>query len=418
MVENSPRPLSVAVVGAGTVGLSAAWFLQEHGVDVAVVDSTGVAAGASWGNAGLLTTAFTAPMPAPAKLREGPRALLDPGAPISVPFSADRALWAFLLKFARHCTPGQWRRAMQVFQQANRSSLAAYDELADGGVELPMRQGAPLVAACAGRAGLRHLVEELEAVRRAGGAMDYDLASGSELRSLEPVLSGSARAGALVHGQRFVNPPELARALAGAVRARGGAVTGGFAVRDVRDRGDGVDVIAADGRELHCDAVVLATGTWLPALGRKFGIRVPMRPGRGYSFSVVPDAMPTHPVYLPEQHLACNPLGDRFRVTGGMELQRADAPFNPDRVRRMVEAARPMLRGVDWSARSEEWAGSRPLTADGLPLVGPTASPRVHVAGGHGMWGIIYGPLTGKLLAASIATGTTSALMRSFDPLR
>ena len=48
------------------------------------------------------------------------------------------------------------------------------------------------------------------------------------------------------------------------------------------------------------------------------------------------------------------------------------------------------------------WVGARPVTPDGLPVVGATHSPGVYVAGGHGMWGIVLGPATGKLLAEQI----------------
>jgi D-amino-acid dehydrogenase len=64
------------------------------------------------------------------------------------------------------------------------------------------------------------------------------------------------------------------------------------------------------------------------------------------------------------------------------------------------------------------WVGGRPVTVDGLPLVGVTRNPRVYVAGGHGMWGITLGPITGKLLAQEIATGNVPDLLRPFDPLR
>ena len=68
--------------------------------------------------------------------------------------------------------------------------------------------------------------------------------------------------------------------------------------------------------------------------------------------------------------------------------------------------------------RRDEWVGSRPCTADGLPLVGATNAPHVYIAGGHGMWGIALGPLTGKLLARRIATGITPPELVPFDPLR
>jgi len=83
-----------------------------------------------------------------------------------------------------------------------------------------------------------------------------------------------------------------------------------------------------------------------------------------------------------------------------------------------VAAARPLLRGVALDQRTDEWVGSRPCTVDGLPLIGATRSPRVFVAGGHSMWGISLGPVTGKMLAEQIATGRRPQVLAPFDPLR
>ncbi|WP_019549280.1 NAD(P)/FAD-dependent oxidoreductase [Streptomyces sulphureus] len=412
-------PAHVAVVGAGMVGLSTAWFLQEHGIGVTVVDRTGPAAGASWGNAGLLTPAFTMPLPEPGVLRYGVRAFLDRSSPVSVPLPGDRRLWRFLGAFASRCTPGRWRRAMAVFNEVNRVSLDAYDRLVDGGVAAPVKKAEPFLAACTGEAGRRHLLAEFERAAATGARLSYDLVDGDELRSLVPILSAEARSGVRVHGQRFVDPPEFVAALAAAVTARGGEVRSGFEVARVHDRGaPGVVLTTREGDGIEADAAVLANGAWLNALARPFGVRRLVQPGRGYSFSVRPEPMPTRPVYLPEQRISCNPLGDRFRVTGMMEFRAADAAPDPRRVRTVVESARPMFTGVDWGARREEWVGSRPCTADGLPLVGASNSPRVRIAGGHGMWGVVLGPLTGRLLAESLAGGETPALLRHFDPLR
>ncbi len=126
-------PEHVVVAGAGMVGLATAWFLQERGVRVTVVDRTGVAAGASWGNAGWISPALTLPLPEPAVLSYGLRAMVNPSSPVYVPFSTDRQLLRFLVGFARNCTPARWRAAMAVFARLNRDALGAYDVLGDGG---------------------------------------------------------------------------------------------------------------------------------------------------------------------------------------------------------------------------------------------------------------------------------------------
>src|SRR5690606_28300342 len=106
-------PRSVIVVGAGIVGLSTAWFLQERGVDVTVVDLAGVAAGASWGNAGWVAPTLTIPLNSPTMLRYALRALRDKSAPLHVPLRADSGLAMFLLKFDANCRHSSWLRAVR-----------------------------------------------------------------------------------------------------------------------------------------------------------------------------------------------------------------------------------------------------------------------------------------------------------------
>src|SRR5439155_4332772 len=97
------RPRSAIVVGAGIVGLSTAWFLQERGVCVKVVDRTGVAAGASWGNAGWIAPALSIPLNDPSMLRYGLRSLVNRAAPLRISLAADPTLWKFLMRFAANC---------------------------------------------------------------------------------------------------------------------------------------------------------------------------------------------------------------------------------------------------------------------------------------------------------------------------
>lgn len=414
------KPEHVVIVGAGIVGLSTAWYLQEHGTRVTVVDRTGVSAGSSWGNAGWLTPALTLPLSEPSVLSYGLKAMFNPASPLYIPPSTDPSLLRFLIGFARHCTPGKWREAMKVFSEIGSTGLDAFAEITEGAnaVSEATTPAEPFLAGFASEADRAGLVHEFEGIRQAGGTVDFDLMSGAEIRALEPTLGSHVVAGVKIHGQRFINPPNFVESLAESVRGRGGEIIDGFSVTNVQERGRGVTVTGSSGRSISADAVVLATGAWLGSLARRFGVRQVVQAGRGYSFTVKPEAMPTHPIYFPAQRVACTPLGDRFRVAGMMEFRNADAPLDPRRIQAIIQAASPMFTGIDWEDRQEEWVGARPCTADGLPLVGATKSPRVHVAGGHGMWGVALGPLTGKMLAAEMTGQPTSALMRHFSPLR
>ncbi|PZG24027.1 amino acid dehydrogenase [Micromonospora craterilacus] len=413
-----PAPAHVAIIGAGMVGLATAWFLQERGVRVTVLDRTGVAAGASWGNAGWLTPGITTPLPEPAVLRYGLRAVLSPSSPVYVPPRADARLLRFLAGFARHSTASKWRTAMQAYIPMNRRAFEAFDALAAAGVASMTNEAKSFVAAYRTEAERSVLLDELGHIHAAGQQIEFDVLTGAEAREVEPSLSDHIGAAIRLHGQRFIDPGHYVHALADSVRARGAALVTGADVVNVRDEGAGVRVITSAGTDDRYDAAVLATGTWLGELARRFGVRTVVQAGRGYSFSVAIEHVPAGPVYFPAQRVACTPLGDRLRVAGMMEFRRAEAPLDRRRILAIAEAARPLLRGADLDARADEWVGARPCTPDGLPLIGRTRSPRVFAAGGHGMWGITLGPLTGKLLAEQITTSQQPAELQPFDPLR
>lgn len=419
----TPAPDHVVIVGAGFVGLSTAWYLQEAGVKVTVVDRGGVASGSSWGNAGWLTPALTLPIAEPSIFSNGLKMMFDPASPLYIPLKADGKLLRFLLGFTWHSTPKKWEEAMRIYSEIGTHGLDAFDEIAEGtsagpGVAEKTKPADPFLTGFTSFKDRDALLHEFEMIQKTGGSVDYELLSGDELRAIEPTLSNNVAAGVAIKNQRYLNPPKFMESLAESVEARGGDIIGSFNVTDVRDNGGSVTVIGSEGRAITADHVVMATGAWMTDLAKKFGVNVVVQAGRGYSFTVEPESMPTHPIYFPSQRVACTPLGDRFRIAGTMEFRDVNHKLEPKRIEAIVAAAAPVYQGINWENRKEEWVGGRPCTADGMPLVGQTSSPRVSVGGGHGMWGVALGPLTGKILAEQITGQAVSTLARHFNPLR
>jgi D-amino-acid dehydrogenase len=416
MSSPSSAPRHVVVVGAGMVGLSTAWFLQEYGVDVTVVDRVGVAAGSSWGNAGWLSPAMAIPLPEPSVLRYGLRALLDPAASLSVPPTSNLNLWRFLVRFAAHCTQSQWHRAMQGFLDVNRDALGAFDELAEHGVTSPTI-AAPIMACFTRDDEAEGLRREVEHIRAAGQAVSLEEVTVAQARSLAPQIGQRVRLVLRIDGQRYLDPEEFVHSLAASVVARGATLRTGSSVTDLR-REDGAVTVVDDGQSERADAVVVATGAWLNVLARPLGVRVRVQAGRGYSLVVATDVPATGPIYFPWARVACTPYRGGLRVGGTMEFRSPDAPIVQSRVDALVRSVRPLLGGVDWDHVSDVWVGPRPVSVDGLPVVGATNVEGVFVAGGHGMWGITLGPITGKLLALQIVTGVAPSALSAFAALR
>lgn len=396
--------VDVAVVGAGIVGLSSAWFLQEAGARVTVVERRTVGAGASWGNAGWVCPALTVPLPDPSVLRYGVRALLNPASPLYVPPTLDTGQWRFLIDFARHCTPSRWAAGMARYRHLNDRAVEAYATLTKAGVGTTV--SAPLHAAFTSAHAARPLLDELRLVVANGQPVDVALLTGDEVRAEQPLVGDAATLGLRIDDNRFIYPAQFLADLATAVREGGGTIIEGRAVEKVTGTSPRLRVDVAGDEPITAQAVVLAPGAWMNALSRDHGVSADVRAGRGYSFTVATEEPPTGPVYLPEARVACTPTHDgRLRVAGMMEFRAADAPLDRRRIEAIAAGARRLLRGVDWTDRRDEWVGSRPITSDGLPLIGPTDTPGVYIAGGHGMWGVTLGPVTGQLITEHVLQG-------------
>jgi D-amino-acid dehydrogenase len=420
------------------VGLATAWHLQEQGVEVTVVDREGVAAGSSWGNAGWLTPGMAMPLADPSLWTYGPRALVDPAAPLHVPLRFDPRLWTFFARFMAHATQRRWDHAMAALTPVDRVALDAFDELAAGGslghgVEAGTTPG-PFTVAFEHVREARPFLRELEHVAAAGQTVPVRrVETGERAHQLTDDVSTVYA----LEGQRFLEPGPFVHALADSVRARGGRILTGLEVLDVEPGRLGACVFARavhpdagtarragsptereEGVVLRGDAVVLATGAWLPTLAAPLGVRTRVQAGRGYSFTVKTDEPVETPIYLPARRVACTPYQGRFRIAGTMEFRGPDEPLQPRRIEAILASVQHLFQGVDLDDRHDEWVGSRPVTPDGLPLVGATRTPGVYVAGGHGMWGMVLGPATGRALAHLVTTGETPDEIRAFDPLR
>jgi len=177
-VQAAQPPKRIAVVGAGMLGLSTAWFLQEHGAEVTVFERAAVASGASWGNAGRITPGLAAPLPEPAILRAGLRALVTSGSPLSIPLRADPGLLAFLCGFALQCTARRWQSAMTSLVPLSRRAIGSYEALADDGVQAQTVRAWPLLAGYRATAQRQVLLAELEHIRDCGAQVEYELLEG------------------------------------------------------------------------------------------------------------------------------------------------------------------------------------------------------------------------------------------------
>ena len=407
-------PRSAIVVGAGIVGLSTAWFLQERGVHVTVVDRTGVAAGASWGNAGWIAPGLTDPHHSVSVLRHGLRTLRDSTAPTHWSSTAGTDLGAAFMQLSPRYRRSSRHRSLRATVALNEDCIEAFDVLIANGVDAPVTD-TPITALFRSAKEAQRMLEKVRQLENAGQPMYVTALSGEALREQVPLASPVITAGLNINGQRFVDPRRFVEALGRSVMDRGAAMHR-LEIDDVHSSDGVATVHPRRGDTLTADAAVIATGARLSGLVGRW-LRVPLQAGNGYSFTVPVDRPIPGPIYLPDVQVACTPYKGALRVSGTLEFRHRH--HHPARARQRVEAisaaASSLLDGADWAARSNLWVGACTVALDRRPLIGQLTRG-VYVAGGHGMSGLAHGPVTGRLLAEQITTGKQPQALGEFDP--
>ena len=412
----SDRP-DVVVVGAGLVGLCCARAIAARGRSVLVLDAARAGGGASAGNTGWIVPSLSTPLAAPGMLRQGLRAAFDPGGALVIRPSLDADWIRWLWQFRRSCAPQRYRDGVRTLVELNRRTLDAFDALADDGVIFDVHEGGMLLVARE-RGGLEWFAgmhRELVALGH-GGALER--LTPDEARSLEPSLSPTIREAMRTAVDRYVRPEQLAAGLATWLRARGVEIREEVRAERIEPTADGARVVLAIG-PIETGAVVIATGADAPRLVAPLGTRLPITGAKGYSITLRgTGAAPGQALYLSDAKLGISPYGDELRIAGVFELPGRDRRVDPARVRALVTGATAYL--ADWQPEPFDpttgWAGLRPATPDGLPVIGPLRDhPRVFVAAGHGMLGVTLAPATGELIAGLVAGDPLSARSRSSE---
>ncbi|MFH8564506.1 glycine oxidase ThiO [Streptomyces sp. NPDC017988] len=378
----SKTPTDVLVVGGGIIGLVTAWRTAQRGLSVAVVDPE-PGGGAAQVAAGMLA--------AVTELHHGEQTLL-----------------ALNLESARRYP----------------DFAAELAEASDRGVgDLGYRACGTLAVALDSddRAHLR----ELHALQCRSG-LESQWLSGRECRRLEPMLAPGVRGGLRVDGDHQVDPRRLAAALLVACERAGVAFHRGWAERlsVVRDRAGGV--VLGDGTELHADQVVLAAGSLSGRLaGVPDDVLPPVRPVKGQVLRLtVPKAYApflsrTVRAVVRGGALYLVPRENGELVVGATSEELGwDTTVTAGGVYELLRDAHELVPGITELPLTETRAGLRPGSPDNAPLLGPTRLPGLQLATGHYRNGVLLTPLTGDVMAHSLATGELPDEARPFTPRR
>lgn len=408
--------MKVVITGAGVVGMTTAWQLASDGHEVVVVERReGPGLETSFANGGQLSYSYVAPLAGPGVLGKVPGWLLRRDSPLRWQPRLDPAQWRWLAAFMRACTAehsdATTRKLLRLaFHSRDRMQVLLRDHALDFDFA---RRGKLIVHRDPG---------SFEAARR---LLAYQATLGSEQEALdrdacvalEPALAGIRHriAGAIHTPSEEVGDchrfcVSLARLLSRHPRV---SLRFGTTVRALARQGTAVTGVETDQGFEPADAVVLAGGIGSVSLLKPFGIRVPLWPLKGYSITVPIAAGASAPhisVTDFARKVVYARIGNTVRVAGMADLtgspERPDKRIDALRAGTLLEETRAVFRGLaDGHALSDvqPWAGLRPATPSGLPLIGPSRARGLWLNLGHGGLGFTLAMGSAALLGDLMA---------------
>lgn len=418
--------MRVLVLGAGLLGVTSAYYLQQLGHEVSVVDRQAhPAAETSFANGGQISVCHAEPWARPDAPLKILRWLGREDAPLLFRLRADRQQWLWGLRFLRECTPGRTRRNLELLLRLGSYSRTQLQALrAATGIEYEQRTQGILhfytnPAVFDSALGPTALMQELGCARRLLTPREA-VTIEPALRSIEPRLVGATYTPEDESGdaQRFVR--ELAQhcEAAGVRFLTNHTVT---ALRAAQGQLDHVEATDAEGRyqRLQADAYVLALGSFSPALVAPLGLRLPIYPAKGYSVTLpLRDAARAFEVSMidDEYKLVFSRLGDRLRIAGTAEFNGYSRALNPRRCQAIVQRFEQLFPGAGETAQAQFWSGLRPATPSNVPLIGRTRLPNLFLNTGHGTLGFTHACGSG-LSIARIVSGLAPEVDFAFTAL-
>jgi glycine/D-amino acid oxidase-like deaminating enzyme len=363
------RTADIVIVGAGIIGLASAAALAAERLTVIVVDRQGLAAGASGACQGTLG------------------------------YALERDEYDLRLR---------------------ELALAAHRDLADSGLATGYRRSGELVVATAEEAA--ELGAAASWLRDHGHACDW--LDARQVQTEEPGLSAPAGAFWISEAAQ-ITPALVVAELARVARQRGAEFCLGAEVVEFKTDGGRVMAVRVGDDWLASRVVVLAAGAWSPIVGQKLSLSIPVTPHKGHV--IVLDAQPGHLRHViseasfgasvrafrehdprgaaaqpgPRVAAVLQPtVAGPILMGSSRELAGYDVAVDPARIAAIHQRASRLVPMISGLPVLRTYAGLRPTTPDGRPLLGRSSQVEgIVLATGHGGDGMTLGPLTGRLVA-------------------
>lgn len=404
--------MRVVVLGAGVVGVTAAYELMRDGHEVIVVDREDAPAMfTSFANAGLVAPGHAYAWSSPKAPKMLLKSLFDDKQAIKFRPSFDPRLWSWSWQFLRQCTADRARANTKrkvnlcIYSQERLKTILGRENL-DYGRET---------------GGLLYLYRSPESFERGVKNTSVLTEEGLELRAIspqeaaeiEPALAGSEEkfAGAIfAPSDESGDAHVFTRELAARCRAGGVVFRFGETITTLDADGDRMNAVVTNRGTIPADAFVLSLGVFSPDLARTIGVSLPIYPIKGYSMTLAlkegNNSAPRLGGVDEDNLVAYARFGDRMRLTATAEFAGYDRTHKRADFASMMRTAKDLFPEAADFERPKYWAGLRPMTPTGIPIFGTGRVKNCFMNTGHGHMGWTMAPGSARIVADLVAGRT------------
>lgn len=408
--------MKVVIIGAGVIGLSCAYYLQNAGCEVIVLEQNDGNNNCSFGNAGYISPSHFIPLASPGIVAQGLKWMLNSTSPFYIKprLNYDLLRWSYhfyknanetiahknavdlnnILQLSRQLTMDLSIALNQSFQLETKGCLMLYQR------EKTAKHEADL------------------AVEAQRFNLDTQILSKKEVQLMESNVQVNVLGGVYYPIDCHLHPGKLMNSLKTHLLHQGVTIINHEEVKDFEVIHQKVHSVITNNQIFYPDHIVVASGSWLDVLSKKLGIDILLQAGKGYSTTyenLVKNLL--YPAILVDDRVALTPFSNALRVGGTMELSGINHTIDMKRIFPMIQATNRYYPDLNLEAPQKEkvWSGLRPCSPDGLPYIGnSTHLQNVTIVGGHAMLGISLAAASGHLVKQLIFKEKPCISMEAF----
>ncbi|MEM6686409.1 MAG: FAD-dependent oxidoreductase [Bacteroidota bacterium] len=406
----------VVIIGGGIIGLCCAYYLQQDGHQVTVVDKSDLSSGASFVNAGYITPSHIIPLAAPGMITKGLKWMFNASSPFYVKprLEADFLRWSWLFK--KSATAKHVERSIPIIKDINLLSRELYVDMQNSNdFDFHLERKGLLMCYQTDKEGE---AEWKMGQRAIDEGLNVQNLTKAEVKQLEPNVDFNIKGAVYFDCDAHMTPVNFMPQLIALLQQKGVQFYTNESITDLQFSNDRIVSVQTEKRTLKADEFVLSAGSWSAILAKKLRIRLPLQAGKGYRIDTTQHTGISMPTILAEAKVAVTPMQGFTRFAGTMEIGGINHTINHTRVKAIAKAAETFYNGlkIPETAIKKAACGLRPCSPDGLPYIGKTKQYKnFTVATGHAMMGWSLGPATGKLVSELIGAHKTSMKLEGFE---